>query len=141
MPTLDETAARALLGSAPVAGLATIRRTDGTPRLVPITFTMLDDLVVSAVDDVKPKRHRRLARLRDIESDPRVGLLADHYDDDWSQLWWVRLDATAQVHDAGDLRDRAIAALVQKYPPYQRQPPEGPVMALHPTRWSGWSAR
>ncbi|MBC3192653.1 TIGR03668 family PPOX class F420-dependent oxidoreductase [Pseudonocardia sp. C8] len=141
MPALDETAARPLLAAARIARLATIRQSDGTPRLVPITFALVDDLVVSAVDDVKPKRHRRLARLRDIEADPRVGLLADHYDDDWSQLWWVRLDATAETHHDGGLHARAVEALAAKYPPYRAQPPAGPVLALTPTRWTAWSAR
>ncbi|SFM70381.1 PPOX class probable F420-dependent enzyme, Rv0121 family [Pseudonocardia ammonioxydans] len=141
MPALDENAARSLLASAPVARLATIRTTDGTPRLVPITFALLDGRVVSAVDEVKPKRHRRLARLRDIEADPRVGLLADHYDDDWSQLWWVRLDATAEIHDDGEPAERALTALAGKYPPYAEQRPAGPVLILTPARWTGWSAR
>lgn len=141
MPSLDDDAARSLLGAARVARLATIRLGDGTPRLVPITFALVDGLVVSAVDRVKPKRHTRLARLRDIDADPRVGLLADHYDDDWSQLWWVRMDATAEVHDGGSLRDRAVAALVRRYPPYAEAPPDGPVLVLTPTRWTGWSAR
>ena len=141
MPSLDETDARSLLASAPIARLATIRNTDGTPRLVPITFALVEGLVVSAVDDVKPKRHRRLARLRDIEADPRAGLLADHYDDDWSQLWWVRLDATAAIHDDGDLHALAVDALVAKYPPYREQRPQGPVLALTPSRWTAWSAQ
>lgn len=140
MPSLDETAARALLTGARVARLATIRATDGTPRLVPVTFALVDGLVVSAVDDVKPKRHRRLARLRDVEADPRVALLADHYDDDWSQLWWVRLDATATIHDDGDLNSRAVAALAARYAPYAARPPEGPVLALTPVRWTAWTA-
>lgn len=140
MPSLDETAARSLLTGARVARLATIRATDGTPRLVPVTFALVDGLVVSAVDDVKPKRHRRLARLRDVEADPRVALLADHYDDDWSRLWWVRVDAEAAVHDDGGLRERAVAALVAKYAPYREQPPDGPVVVLTPSRWTGWTA-
>jgi PPOX class probable F420-dependent enzyme len=141
MPSLDDSAARELLGSARVARLATIRAGDGTPRLVPITFALVDGLVVSAVDRVKPKRHTRLARLRDIDADPRVGLLADHYDDDWSQLWWVRLDATASVHDAGELHTRAVDALAARYAPYRAEPPDGPVVVLTPDRWTGWSAR
>lgn len=140
MPSLDDAAARDLLATAPVARLATIRNTDGTPRLVPVTFALVEGLVVFAVDRVKPKRHTRLARLRDIDADPRVGLLADHYDDDWSRLWWVRVDAEAAVHDDGGLRERAVAALVAKYAPYREQPPDGPVVVLTPTRWTGWTA-
>ncbi|ANY09409.1 TIGR03668 family PPOX class F420-dependent oxidoreductase [Pseudonocardia sp. HH130630-07] len=139
MPTLDPDACRDRLAAAPVARLATLRR-DGTPRLVPITFVLVDGLVCSAVDRVKPKSGTRLARLRDVGRDPRVGLLADRYDDDWSHLWWVRLDATAAEHTDGGLRDRAIDALVGKYPPYRADRPDGPVLVLSPQAWSGWSA-
>lgn len=140
MPTPTDDDARALLASARVARLATIRAVDGTPRLVPITFALVDGLVVSAVDRVKPKRHTRLARLRDIDADPRVALLADHYDDDWSALWWVRLDATAAIHDDGALRAQAVDALARRYAPYGDDPPDGPVVVLTPTRWAAWTA-
>ena len=106
---------------------------------MPITFALVDGMVVSAVDRVKAKRHTRLARLRDVAADPRVGLLADHYDDVWSQLWWVRVDAVAELHTDGELYRRAIAALVAKYPPYAAEPPDGDVLVLAPTRWTGWS--
>ena len=141
MPALSQSAAAELLGSARVARLATIRHTDGTPRLVPITFALVDGMVVSAVDRVTATRHTRLARVRELAADPRVGLLADHYDDDWSQLWWVRVDAVAELHTDGELYRRAIAALVAKYPPYAAEPPDGDVLVLAPTRWTGWSAR
>ncbi|MEV1295123.1 TIGR03668 family PPOX class F420-dependent oxidoreductase [Pseudonocardia sp. NPDC049635] len=141
MPALLQSAAAELLASAPVARLATIRHTDGTPRLVPVTFALVESTVVTAVDRVKAKRHTRLARLRDIAADPRVGLLADRYDDDWSQLWWVRVDAVAELHDRGEHHERAVAALVAKYPPYAARPPVDDVLVLTPTRWTGWSAR
>ncbi|MDN5916982.1 MAG: TIGR03668 family PPOX class F420-dependent oxidoreductase [Pseudonocardia sp.] len=140
MPSLDEDESRRRLTGERVARLATIRNTDGTPRLVPITFAVVDGLVCSAVDRVKPKTGTRLARLRDVDVDPRVGLLADRYDDDWTQLWWVRLDAVAAEHAAGDLRERALDALVEKYRPYRDDRPDGPVLVLTPTRWTGWTA-
>jgi PPOX class probable F420-dependent enzyme len=126
--------------AARVARLATLRA-DGAPRLVPVTFVLMDGLVCSAVDEVKPKSTTRLARLADVERDPRAGLVVDHYADDWSQLWWVRVDGTAAVHRTGDLRDRALAALVGKYRPYAAAPPDGPVLVVTPTRWTGWTAR
>ena len=140
MPTLDEDTCRQRMGSAPVARLATLRP-DGTPRLVPITFAVVDGLVCSAVDRVKPKSGKRLARLRDVDRDPRVELLADVYDDDWSRLWWVRLDATAAEHTGGELRGRALDALQRKYPPYRDERPDGPVLVLTPTAWTGWTAQ
>ncbi|MHA6782385.1 TIGR03668 family PPOX class F420-dependent oxidoreductase [Pseudonocardia saturnea] len=139
MPVLDDQQRRQRLAAVPVARLATLRA-DGTPRLVPITFVLLGDVVCSAVDDVKPKRSTRLARLDDVRRDPRVALVADHYADDWSALWWVRVDGTAEVHETGPLRADALDALVAKYPQYAAAPPDGPVLVITPARWSGWTA-
>jgi PPOX class probable F420-dependent enzyme len=167
VPALESSEQRRRLAAAPVARLATLRA-DGTPRLVPITFVLVDGLVCSVVDEVKPKRSTRLARLDDVRRDPRVALVADHYDADWSELWWVRVDGTAAVlepgaalepgpvfepgpvlepdaalepgAEAGPLRDRALAALVAKYPPYAAAPPDGALLVITPTRWAGWSA-
>jgi len=127
------------VAAAPVARLATLRP-DGTPRLVPVTFAVLDGLICSAVDQVKPKRTSRLARLTDVARDPRVGLLVDHYADDWSRLWWVRVDGTARVEEAGGLRERALDALATKYPPYRTARPAGPLLVIAPECWSGWRA-
>jgi PPOX class probable F420-dependent enzyme len=130
---------RSRLAAAPVARLATLRP-DGTPRLVPITFVLLEGLICSAVDEVKPKTTTRLARIADIERDPRVGIVVDHYADDWSALWWVRVDGAAAVHEGGELRERALGALAAKYPAYGSAPPSGAVLVVTPTRWAGWAA-
>jgi PPOX class probable F420-dependent enzyme len=141
MPSIDDPLElRHRVAAAAVARLATIRR-DGSPRLVPITFVLLGELLCFAVDEVKPKRDARLARLDDIARDPRVALLVDHYADDWSALWWVRIDGDAVAHDTGELRERALDALAAKYPPYRAARPAGPAVVITPRRWSGWSAR
>ncbi len=139
MPALDPARQRELLAAAPVGRLATLRA-DGSPRLVPITFALLDGLICSAVDEVKPKRSSRLARLADIRRDPRVGLVVDHYSADWAQLWWVRVDGTAAVYDDGPLRERALDVLATKYPPYADARPAGPLLVITPTAWAGWTA-
>ena len=140
VPALDDPQElRRRVTAAPVARLATLRR-DGTPRLVPVTFAVVDNLLCFAVDTVKPKRDTRLARLADIDRDPRVALLVDHYADDWSALWWVRVDGHAAVHPDGALRNRALAALAAKYPPYRTARPPGPVVAITPVRCAGWTA-
>jgi len=131
---------RARVAQARVARLATVRP-DGTPRLVPVTFALLDGLICSAVDEVKPKRHTRLARLDDVRRDPRVALIVDHYDEDWSGLWWVRIDGTAAVHGDSDLRERALDALAAKYAAYAEARSDGVVLVITPERWTGWSAR
>ncbi len=108
-----------------VARLATIRP-DGSPRVVPICFARDGDTLYSSVDD-KPKRTRRLARLTDIERDPRVEVLIDHYDDDWSQLWWVRLRGRARIVERDE---RALELLCAKYEQYRERPPQGPFVVI-----------
>ena len=63
---------------------------------MPIVFVLVDGVVWSAIDS-KPKSTRALRRLDNIRSHPRVSLLVDHYDDDWTSLWWVRIDGDARV--------------------------------------------
>ena len=125
-----------LFAGARVARLATVDDT-GAPHLVPIAFALVADVIYTAVDD-KPKRHRRLRRLANIAHEPRVSVLADHYDDDWTRLWWVRADGTAAV-----LPDSAegLTALAARYPQYTAVPPAGPFLRIEVHRWSFWSAR
>jgi PPOX class probable F420-dependent enzyme len=78
-----------------VARLATVSP-DGRPHVVPVTFAVDGDVIYSAVD-AKPKTTTRLARLRNITAEPRVAMLADHYEADWDRLWWARADGAATV--------------------------------------------
>ncbi|GAA4891268.1 TIGR03668 family PPOX class F420-dependent oxidoreductase [Actinomycetospora straminea] len=138
MPTLDVDDARRRFAAARVARLATVSG-DGQPHLVPVVFAVEQDTVLMAVDQ-KPKRHRDLKRLRNVDDDPAVSLLVDHYDDDWSTLWWVRADGTASVSDAEPVLARVRAALGERYPQHREDPPEGPAITVEVGRWSGWSA-
>lgn len=108
---------------------------------MPITFALVDGVICSAVDEVKAKRSTRLARLADVARDPRVALVVDHYAADWTQLWWVRVDGTAEVLTGGSAHAAAVAALVAKYPQYAGARLDGPVLAITPLRWTGWAAR
>ena len=121
-----------------MARLATVGA-DG-PHLVPVVFAVAEGVVYTAVDQ-KPKTTRNLKRLRNLSADPRVSLLADHYDDDWSLLWWVRVDGVASILAAESAQGRAgIDALVAKYPQYREARPSGPVIAVVPARWHSWRA-
>lgn len=130
--------ARRRLGTARVAVLATVSAS-GRPHVVPVTFAVDGDVIYTAVD-AKPKSTRDLLRLSNIRGDPRVSVLAEHYEDDWEALWWVRADGEAAV--IGDLEAMAapIRLLADRYPQYRRDPPAGPVIAVRVTRWTGWSA-
>lgn len=124
---------------APVARMATVSA-DGVPRLVPVVFVVCGETLYTAVDD-KPKTTRRLARLADIVATGRVSVLVDHYDDDWSRLWWVRVDGTAEVLPVdADESGSAIDALVAKYRQYRSMRPAGPVVAVRGLRCREWSA-
>jgi PPOX class probable F420-dependent enzyme len=137
MGALDAAEARRRFGAARVARLAT-----AGPFLVPVCFAAEGDVVWTAVDDVKPKRGGRLRRLRAIEADARVALLADHYDDeDWSRLWWVRAEGAARVHEPGSpAAAAAVRRLAARYRQYAGAPPPGPVIEVAVTRWAGWAA-
>jgi PPOX class probable F420-dependent enzyme len=133
---MDATAMRRRIADAVVARLATAG-VDGKPHVVPICFAVEEDTLYFAVD-AKPKRTTNLKRLRNIAANPAVSVLFDHYEDDWSRLWWVRVDGTARVVALGDA-GRAIELLIRKYPQYARVRPVGPVVAISMERITGWS--
>jgi PPOX class probable F420-dependent enzyme len=118
-----------------VARLATVGA-DGRPHVVPICFALDGDTLYTAVD-AKPKSSRRLRRLANIEANPEVEVVIDHWDEDWSKLWWVRLSGTARVveHDA-----RGLELLVAKYAQYREQAPAGPFVVVTIRRRSEWRA-
>jgi PPOX class probable F420-dependent enzyme len=127
---------RARLAAARVARLGTVTA-EGRPHLVPCCFALEGDTAYSAVD-AKPKTTVALRRLANLRAHAAASLLVDHYDEDWSGLWWVRVDGAGRVVDHGPERDRALAALAAKYEQYRREPPPGPVVALDITTWRAW---
>lgn len=115
----------------------------GRPHLVPVVFAVATDpaagpdVVYTAVD-AKPKSTRRLRRLANIDANPQVSLLVDHYADDWTRLWWVRADGVAAFHDDGPAMESGRRLLRAKYPQYQSVSLDGPVIAVAVQRWSSW---
>jgi PPOX class probable F420-dependent enzyme len=129
--------ARERFAAARVARLATADAA-GHPHLVPIAFVVYGDHVYSTVD-AKPKRTTSLRRLANVRANPAVAVLVDHYDDDWTALWWVRADGRGRVLDPDEEEARhAVELLAQRYP---QQRATGPVLAIDIERWSGWSGR
>jgi PPOX class probable F420-dependent enzyme len=122
----------------PVARLATVDG-DGRPHLVPCCFAVEGDVAYSIVDH-KPKRSPALRRLDNIRANPSVCLLVDHYEDDWSRLWWVRLDGRARLLGDGPEHASAIALLSTKYEQYRATPPSGTVIAIDVVAVRAWSA-
>lgn len=146
---LEVADARRRFAGVRVARLATVSP-DGRPHVVPFTFALgsrargagsgPEDHIYSAVD-AKPKSSNDLRRLRNIRANPRVAVLADHYEDDWDGLWWVRADGQAAILDDPVTMAPALALLAGRYPQYREHPPDGPVISIHVDRWTGWTAR
>jgi PPOX class probable F420-dependent enzyme len=131
--------ARELLAGARVARLGLLDE-EGLPRVLPLTFAMHGACLWSAVDR-KPKRDpgREPARVRYLRRDPRAALTVDRYDDDWSRLAWVQVLGAVAIVAVGDA-PAALRALAAKYPAYEQEPPQGPLLRLEPQRFLWWSA-
>jgi PPOX class probable F420-dependent enzyme len=141
---LSRDAIEHLLDTWPVARLATLRP-DGSPALVPVVFARSGERLWLPVDG-KPKRGGELARLANVRRDPRVALLLDQYESDWSGLWWLRLDGRAAPVAASEPgAESALVALAKKYPQYAHVPLLQPgvpprLIAVTLERTTSWAA-
>jgi PPOX class probable F420-dependent enzyme len=133
---VTESEARERFATARVAHLATAGR-NGRPHIVPIVFALDGETIYSAVD-AKPKRTTALRRLENVRENPAVAVLADHYEEDWAALWWVRADGDGRVLDPAESEARtAVELLIRRYP---QQTATAEVLAVDVARWSGWRA-
>jgi PPOX class probable F420-dependent enzyme len=147
---LSRDAIEHLLEAWPIARLATLRP-DGSPALVPVVFARSGGRLWLPVDG-KPKRSseagapRELARVTHIRRDPRVAVLLDQYEADWSGLWWLRIEGRAELVGSGAAAfGPALEALCKKYPQYAATPPLRPgtrptLIAVTPGRTTSWAA-
>ena len=110
--------------------------------MVPIVFVWAEPHLYTPLDR-KPKSVAlgELQRARDIEMNGRVSVVVDEYAEDWSRLAWVRVDGTAEILESGEERDRAAAALTEKYPQYRTLTLDGcPIVKVTAERVSEWHA-
>lgn len=121
-----------------VATLSTVDASGG-PHLVAVTFVLDGDIVYTAADG-KSNRGRRLRRHDNIQAEPRVSLLVQHWDEDWTKLWWVRATGLAQVTAGSATVDHVVDLLRRKYDQYQRVEVGGPVIEVAVHTWQGWAA-
>jgi PPOX class probable F420-dependent enzyme len=147
MAEVPDAAAR--LREARVGRLGTVGA--DAPHLVPFCFavdepvdqpvdgSLQQPVAYSAVDD-KPKRTVWLQRLANVAEHPYATLLVDHYDEDWSALWWIRVSGPARVITEGDEHARAVGLLRRKYPQYAGHALSGPVLAIELREWRTWMA-
>jgi PPOX class probable F420-dependent enzyme len=124
-----------------VARLGTVDAA-GRPLVLPVCYIVADETLYSPTD-AKPKRVpvQRLKRLRNIQQNPHVALVIDDYSDDWTELSYVILHGRAEILTGGAPFERAVVALREKYPQYQRMPiQENPMVAVHLERAVSWGA-
>ncbi len=130
---------KAFIHSHKVARLATVDET-GKPLVVPICYVYDGEFLFSSID-AKPKRvpANKLKRIRNINSNPKVSLVVDEYDDDWSRLCYVIINGTAEILDKGKDHEDAVTLLKQKYPQYASMPIETlPIIKIKPTSIISW---
>ena len=81
-----------------------------------------------------------MRRVRNILANPQVSLVLDHYEADWSKLWYLLIHGQAALIEDGDEPAAAIDLLRSKYEQYREMDLEGnPVIAITPERVTGWS--
>jgi PPOX class probable F420-dependent enzyme len=135
-------AVRKILKEARVARLATLDVKSG-PHIVPVCFAYDGKFLYTAIDQ-KPKRvtPERLARLRNIQAAPRVALLIDEYDEDWTQLWYILIRGKARLLPKSAHKEHtgAIRKLRAKYPQYVRGmlADDAPIIRITPDRIIAW---
>ena len=109
--------------------------TDNTPHIVPIVFVRVDQLLFSPIDG-KPKSNLQLRRIRNLEQNPVCSLLIDHYSENWTELWWLRLDCRASVTP---MNDDIARGLKEKYRNYESISVGESAISLSPQHWRFWS--
>jgi len=130
------------LRSARTGHLATADAT-GQPHVIPVCY-VFDGESVYSVLDAKPKTTplRQLRRVRNILANPRVSLVVDHYEEDWTSLQYVMVTGDAGLLESGEEWARAIVMLREKYPQYQQMDlAQSPVIKIVPSRFVPWSSQ
>lgn len=135
---MDRAEALAFLETARVGHLGTVRP-DGGPHVVPVTFALVGESIVTMVDH-KPKTTTRLQRLTNVAANPTATLLVDEWFEDWDRLKWVRVDGAATTHFDDGAWSESRAALAAKYTQYTDRPPEGTAIVISIDRVTGWSS-
>jgi PPOX class probable F420-dependent enzyme len=124
-----------------VARLATVAA-EARPHIVPIVYAY-DGVHLYTPIDEKPKRVGAfsLQRVRDVQANPHVAFVIDHYAEDWTQLAWVQVRGEATIVSSGARCAAATALLRKKYPQYQTMPlDKRPLIIIRPRRILGWRA-
>ena len=92
----------------------------GQPLVVPICYAFDGAALFSALD-AKPKTSgpQGLKRIRNIRENPKVSVVIDRYDEDWTRLRYVIIRGRAELLTGGSDFSRGVDLLLAKYPQYR----------------------
>lgn len=124
-----------------VARLATVDKR-GQPHVVPIVYAFDGERLFTPID-AKPKRvgPHQLQRVRNIQTNPRVAVIIDEYNEDWRQLAWVHLHGRTELVEKGPEQATAVTLLEAKYPQYATMPLAGrPIIIMRVDHVTSWQA-
>jgi PPOX class probable F420-dependent enzyme len=136
---MDALEIRRRLQEGRVARLGTVSP-NGGPHLVPCVFVVEADTSYTPIDH-KPKRTRRLQRLKNIEANPAATLLVDHYSEQWDECWWVSARGRARILEGGEEFDLARELLSARYAQYTDPGQIHPIIAIDIDEWVGWQGK
>jgi PPOX class probable F420-dependent enzyme len=127
--------------SARVGRLATADA-GGQPMVVPICYAFDGRALYSAVD-AKPKQAppEGLKRIRNLRENPRVSIVIDEYEEDWTRLRYVIIQGRAELLTEGAQFTHGVDLLLAKYAQYGQigLPRErGLMIRVTPSRVSAW---
>jgi PPOX class probable F420-dependent enzyme len=125
-----------------VARLATAD-SEGQPLVIPVCYAFDGRVFYSALDEKrKDLPANKLRRVRNISLNPRVALVIDDYDDDWSKLAYILVKGRASLLDPSTDEHRgAVTLLREKYSQYRTMSiDQQPVIKVVPDRVKYWRA-
>ena len=126
---------------APVGHLATSDE-NGAPHVIPVCYAF-DGATLYSILDQKPKRaaHTRLRRVKNIQANPQVALVVDHYEEDWGRLGYILVVGQAELLLPSDEHGVALRLLREKYYQYRDMDLEAsPIIKINPQKVVGWGA-
>jgi PPOX class probable F420-dependent enzyme len=131
----------AFIRSARVAHLATADK-NGRPHAVPICFAFDGKYIYSPIDEkLKSVAPLRLRRIRNIQANPHVAVVVDHYEENWKRLVYVLIVGRARILLSGARHKNAVRLLRKKYPQYRKMRlKERPIVCVTCIRRTAWAS-
>lgn len=114
----------------------------GKPLVLPVCFVYDGTFIYSPIDN-KPKSvsANKLKRVRNIKGNPDVSLVIDNYVENWSLLYYLIIQGTAEMIYEGQEYKNALTILTEKYSQYAEMGLKSlgaPVIKITPEKIITW---